>query len=67
MSDYPQGSIKYDPESGSVAIRTNQPLESGNPIIPSQAWLIATQTSGAHFGSAAVVETWADVEVSGGS
>ena len=67
MSDYPQGSIKVDPVSGSVAIRTNQPLESMNPILPSQAWLIATQTAGAHFATAAVVADWVDVEVLGGS
>lgn len=66
MSDYEQGAVKYDPASGSVAVRTNQPEQSGNPILPSQAWLVATPTSGAHFVATTVVEDWPDLEVPDG-
>lgn len=57
-----QGDIKYDPSSGSVAIRTNQPEESPDAITPSLAWLVATTTSGPRFVSPAVVADWLDVE-----
>lgn len=62
MSDYQQGSLKYDPETGAVAVRTNQPEDSGNPLIPSQAWLVATPTAGALFVGSSAVAGWTDLE-----
>lgn len=60
-----QGDIKYDPRTGAVAIRTNQPEQSPDGIAPSLAWLIATTTSGAQFAAPAVVADWLDIEVPG--
>jgi hypothetical protein len=59
-----QGSIRYDPATGSVAIRTNQPEQPGM-FGPSLTWLVATQTTGAHFVGSEVVADWVDLEVSG--
>jgi hypothetical protein len=56
-----QGDIRYDPATGSVAIRTNQPDEMPNPFNPSLAWLVATQTSGAHFVNSEVVADWIEL------
>jgi hypothetical protein len=62
MSDYLEGHVKRDPVSGAVAIRTNQP-EVNPPgsfgII--QAWLSATQYSGAHYLGTEVVDSWDDL------
>ena len=52
------GDIKRDSTTGAVAIRTNQPEESDSFLVPSQAWLVATPTSGARFVSSEVVEEW---------
>lgn len=56
-----QGEIRYDPETGAVAIRTNQPDEQG-PFVMSLAWLVATQTQGAHYVTSSVVENWQIVQ-----
>lgn len=53
-----QGEIRYDPDSGSVAIRTNQPDTDPGPIGKSLAWLVATPTMGAKYVPSAVVDSW---------
>lgn len=58
--DKPFKSLKYDPVTGAVAIRTDQPAESPSPFQPSIAWLIATPNSGAHQAGADVVGGWLD-------
>lgn len=56
-----QGEIRYDPVTGAVAIRTNQPDESG-PFVMSLAWLVATQTQGAHYVQSSTVADWVVLE-----
>lgn len=63
MSDFPEGSLKYDPETGAVAVRTNQPLEPPSAFIPSAAWCVATTNSGAHLVGAAAVADWLDIAI----
>lgn len=56
-----QGDIRYDPVTGSVAIRTNQPEQSANQFSPSLAWLVATTTTGAHYVGSEVVDGWIEL------
>lgn len=58
MSDYPAGSLKWEPVSGSVAIRTVFP-EVG--ALADHAWLVATTGSGAISKTSADVASWIDV------
>lgn len=62
MSDYIEGHIKRDPNTGSVAIRTNQP-ETNPPgsFAMIQAWLVSTTYSGAHYVGTEVVGEWDDL------
>lgn len=55
MADYPAGSIKRDPATGAVAIRTSFP-EVGDLAI--HAWLVATKSVGAHTKTTPDVEAW---------
>lgn len=61
MSD--MGDIKYDPETGSVAIRTNQPEGPSDLLGRPMAWLIATTTRGARFVGSDVVAEWITLDV----
>lgn len=56
--EHPTGSLKHDPVSGSVAIRTSFP-EVGD--LSNHAWLVATTGSGALSKTSADVEAWADL------
>lgn len=65
MSDYPTGSVKYDPATldsegrpRSIAIRTEFP-EIG--ALVNHAWLVATTGSGAVNKTSADVESWTDI------
>jgi hypothetical protein len=60
VSDYPAGSLKWEPTSGSVAIRTAFP-EIGDLV--NHAWLVATTGSGAISKTSADVESWTDLDV----
>lgn len=69
MTDHAPGHVKRDPASGAVALRTNQPVSSSDPLIPSQAWLVTTIASGPRFSGPGLVADWDDLyipEVGGG-
>ena len=62
MADCLEGHVKRDPITGAVAIRTNQPLSSpAGSFAVTQAWLVATTFSGAHFVSGETVIDWDDI------
>lgn len=62
MSDYLEGHVKRDPNTGAVAIRTNQPEQiAPGSFAAVQAWLISTTFSGAHFAGTDVVAAWDDL------
>lgn len=58
--EYAAGSLKRDPASRSVAIRTSFP-EVGD--LANHAWLVATTGSGAMSKTSADVESWPDLLV----
>lgn len=58
MTNYPAGSLKWEPTSKSVAIRTSFP-EVGD--LANHAWLVATTGSGAISKTSADVESWTDL------
>jgi hypothetical protein len=58
LTEYNAGSLKWDPASKSVAIRTAFP-EIGE--LANHAWLVATTGSGAISKTSADVESWTDV------
>lgn len=60
-----QGAIKYDPETGSVAIRTCHPDGPSRMLGRPMAWLVATTNKGARFVDSETVAEWVDVEVGG--
>lgn len=60
MTDYQEGSLKVDPVSGAVAIRTNQPEEPPAFQQP-MAWLIGTTERGAILAGSAAVADWVDI------
>lgn len=62
-TEYHTGHVKRHPVSGAVAIRTVHPEEHPNSLVPSQAWLMATDNFGAHHKSTADVEAWEDLYV----
>lgn len=66
MSDYAEGHVKHNSETGEVAIRTIFPLDQG-PQLANMAWLIATKNSGARTGPMEAVEGWTDLYVPGGT
>lgn len=59
MSDYLEGHIKRDPDSGAVAIRTY--FNEANPQLAGMAWLVATSTVGARHAKTADVAEWDDL------
>lgn len=52
--DYPVGSVKQDPETKAVAVRTALPGEG-------MAWGVMTVGNGGHYAPTADVESWADL------
>lgn len=58
MAEYAAGSLKWEPTSKSVAIRTSFP-EVGD--LANHAWLVATTGSGAFSKTSSDVESWTDV------
>lgn len=58
MAEYSAGSLKWDPTSKSVAIRTSFP-EVGD--LANHAWLVATTGSGAISKTSSDVESWTDL------
>lgn len=58
MGEYAAGSLKWEPTSKSVAIRTSFP-EVGD--LANHAWLVATTGSGAISKTSADVESWTDL------
>lgn len=57
---YAPKSVKYEPESGAVAIRTQFP-DTGP--MANMAWLIATFNAGARNATEAEVADWPDIEI----
>lgn len=53
------GTIKRDPVSGAVAIRTH--FDETNPQLASLAWLVATVGSGPRSATSAEVAEWDDL------
>lgn len=58
MSEYAAGSLKWEPVSGSIAIRTSFP-EVGD--LANHAWLVATTGSGAISKTSSDVSSWTDL------
>lgn len=58
MAEYPAGSLKRNPVTKAVAIRTDFP-EVG--ALADHAWLVATTGSGAISKTSADVESWTDL------
>lgn len=58
MTEYNAGSLKWEPTSGSIAIRTSFP-EVGD--LANHAWLVATTGSGAISKTSSDVESWTDI------
>lgn len=56
---YEPKSLKYDPDSGAIAIRT-QFAEEG--AFAHMAWLVATFNAGARPAGAAEVASWPDLQ-----
>lgn len=55
---YPQSSLKVDPATGSVAIRTQFPDDGS---FSDMAWLIATSSKGARTASSEALADWVDI------
>lgn len=58
MSEYPAGSLKWNPATKAVAIRTDFP-EVG--ALADHAWLVASTGSGAISKTSSDVEGWTDL------
>ena len=54
------GTVKRNPETGDVALRTAFP-EGQNSQLDAMAWLVATTTMGARHAASAEVESWDDL------
>ena len=59
---YETGHVKYNAESGEVALRTIFPEDQG-PQLAGMAWLVATKNIGARNASTAEVDLWDDLLV----
>lgn len=59
---YESGSVKHNPETGEVALRTIFPEDQG-PQLANMAWLVATKNMGARNASSETVEGWDDLFV----
>lgn len=60
MSDYAEGHVKRNPETGEVALRTIFPENQG-PQLASMAWLVSTLNVGARSAKTEDVEGWDDL------
>lgn len=56
---YEAGHVKRDPATGNVALRTIFPED--DPMMASQAWLLATPNRGAVFLRTSDVTSWPDL------
>lgn len=56
---YNQGHVKRDPDSGSVAIRTQ--FDDSVPELAAMAWLVATVNVGARHAKTEDVDAWDDL------
>lgn len=64
MPDYVEGHVKRDPASGSVAIRTNQPVDAPpGAFTKAMGWLAVSTYAGANYVGQEVVEAWDDLFV----
>lgn len=54
------GSVKRNPETGDVAVRTAFP-EGENSQLDGMAWLVATVQIGARHATSGEVESWDDL------
>lgn len=61
MTDYPEASLKVDPDTKSVAIRTNQPDEAPSPFRQPTSWLIGTTNQGALLAGTDALSDWIDI------
>lgn len=61
MSDV--GDIRYDPETGSVAIRTVHDDGPSKVLGRPMAWLVATTKRGARFVGSDDVNGWIDIDI----
>jgi hypothetical protein len=59
MNEYLQGHVKYDPETGAVAIRTG--FSEADPMLANMAWLVATSNMGARHSTTELVAGWDDL------
>lgn len=60
MSDYAINSLKRDPDTGDIAIRTMFPEDQGQHLAD-MAWLVASSSRGARNASSAAVASWTDI------
>lgn len=58
MDSYPEKSVKWDPETGAVAVRTRFP-DMGN--FTGMAWMVAASAGGARNASTSDVAAWVDI------
>lgn len=58
--EYPEKSLKWDPETGDVAVRTRLPADGK---FASMAWLVAPSAGGARNASPVEVDDWIDIPV----
>ncbi|WP_096311233.1 Ig-like domain-containing protein [Mycolicibacterium pallens] len=58
---YPTNSVKWDPQTGDVAIRTI--FDESDALFAPKAWLVATPTTGAFFAQSSQVAGWDDLLV----
>lgn len=59
MTEYNQGHVKRDPDTGAVAIRTQFPEDIEQ--LRGMAWLVATFNLGARNAFTSEVESWDDL------
>lgn len=57
---YPTKSLKWDPETGDIAIRTQLPEEGS---FASMAWLVSSPSRGGRTESTAALASWVDVPI----
>ena len=60
MPTYQPGHIKWNPETGEVALKTVFPEDQG-PQLASLSWLIATKSMGSRSVTTDQVESWDDL------
>lgn len=53
------GSIKRDPDTGAVAVRTH--FDESNPQLAPMAWLVGSITMGSRHATSTEVDDWDDL------